>query len=180
MSQSEGASSPRSSRGNPSMGDIIRSVVVIALIVMAVWGIGKFFTRTPDSPVTAVDYATIVGQARPAADFALLAPSSLPEGWIANSARYEPNSWHLGVLTDTDAYIGLEQVKISVDRAVDRFADGSKRVGDAVIAGEDWTVRSGPQDRWTFVRREDGITILLNGTASRQMMEDYVSSLASS
>ena len=86
-------------------------------------------------------------------------------------------SWHLGVLTDDDDYIGLEQVKIGVDRAVDRFADGSKRVGDADIAGEDWTVRSGPKGRLTFVRREAGITILVNGTASRQVTEDYVSSL---
>ncbi|MGA8988047.1 DUF4245 domain-containing protein [Aeromicrobium sp.] len=173
-------SAPRSARGNPSMGDIIRSVVAIALIVLAVWGVGRFFTRNPDDRVASVDYVTIVGQARPVADFPLLAPRSLPDTWTATSARYEPSSWHLGVLTDQNDYIGLEQVKVGVDRAVDRFADGSKKVGTAAIAGEDWTVRSGPKKRLTLVRRDGGITILVSSTASRRVVEDYVSSLSSS
>lgn len=162
------------------MGDIVRSVVVIAAIVLAVWGFGKFFTTTPDDPVEAIDYATIVGQARPAADFELLAPATLPPGWKATSARLEPNSWHLGVLTDDQDYVGLEQVKVGVERAVDRFADDSKAGGTADIAGETWTVRKGPNNRLTLVRREDGLTTLVNGTAPRAVIEDYVSSLSAS
>lgn len=173
-------SSPRSTRGNPAMGDIIRSVAVIALIILALWGVGKFFTRDPGDPVKPVDYAAIVDQARPAADFALAAPTSLPSGWKATSARFEPNSWHLGVLTDDKEYIGLEQVKIGVDRAVARFADGSKAGGTTDIAGVRWTVRKGPQDGVTFVRREAGLTTLVNGTAPRAVIEDYVSSLSAS
>lgn len=160
------------------MGDIIRSVLVLGLIILALWGLGKFFTRTPDDPVKAIDYATVVSQARPAADFALVAPDSLPSGWKATSARFEPNSWQLGVLTDDEEYIGLFQVKVGIDRAVDRFADGSKDAGSAEIAGEAWTVRKGPKDRLTYVRREGGLTTLINGTASRSVIEDYVSSLS--
>jgi hypothetical protein len=171
-------SSARSTRGNPSMGDIIRSMAVIGLIILALYGFGKFFTQDPGSPAKAIDYATIVDQARPAADFALLAPTSLPEGWKATSARYEPNSWHLGVLTDDEDYLGLEQVKVSIDRAVDRFAEGSKSDGTADIDGETWTVRKGPQDRITYVRREGGLTTLVVGTASRGVVEDYISSLS--
>jgi hypothetical protein len=163
------------------MGDVVRSVVVIALIILAVWGIGKFFTRNPDTPVKAIDYATIVQQARPVAGFDLLAPRSLPQGWIATSARFEAKkSWHLGVLTDDEDYIGLEQVTAGVDRAVDRFAEDSKAGGKADIAGDTWTVREGPDDRLTFVRRADGLTTLVNGTAPRRVIEDYVSSLSTS
>jgi hypothetical protein len=171
-------SSTGSTRGNPSMGDILRSMFVIALIVLGLWAVGRLFTSSPDSSVTAIDYAQIVSQARPAADFALAAPATLPPGWKATSARYEPDSWHLGVLTDDEDYIGLEQVKVGVDRAVDRFAEGSKAAGDARIAGAAWTVRTGPKDDITFVRREAGLTTLVTGNAPRAVVEDYVASLS--
>jgi hypothetical protein len=173
-------STPRSTRGNPAMGDIVRSMAAIGLIILALYGFGKLFTQEPDSPTPAIDYATIVSQARPAADFALLAPSGLPKGWKATSADFAPTSWHLGVLTDEEDYIGLEQVRISIDRAVDEFANGSKSAGTADVAGETWTVRKGPQDRITFVRREGGLTTLVVGTASRSVIEDYISSLSTS
>jgi hypothetical protein len=160
------------------MADIVRSMVVIALIVLAVWGIGKFFTVDGGDPVKPIDYVQVVDQARPAATFDLVAPSSIPEGWRATSARFEPNSWHLGVLTDDDEYIGLEQVKVSVDRAVDRYADGSKLKGETTVAGDAWTVRTGPDGRLTYVRRAGGLTTLVNGTAPRDDIEAYVASLS--
>lgn len=173
-------SSTGSTRGNPSMGDIFRSMAVIAVIILGLWAFGKLFTSDAGDPAKPVDWQRIVGQARPAADFALAAPTSLPDGWRATSARFEPNSWHLGVLTGDDDYIGLEQVKVSVDRAVDRFAEGSKPASTEQIDGEPWTVRTGPDDRLTYVRREGGLTTLVNGTASRTVMEDYVASLSAS
>lgn len=160
------------------MGDIIRSVLVLGLVILVLWGIGRFFTRTPDDPVKAIDYAKVVSQARPAADFELVAPTGLPPGWKATVARFEPNSWRLGVLTDDEEYIGLYQVKTGIERAVDRFAEDSKAAGSAEIAGVTWTVRTGPQDRLTYVRREGGLTTLVNGTAPRDVIETYVSSLS--
>jgi hypothetical protein len=173
-------SSPRPTRGNPSMGDILRTTGVIGLILLGLYGFGRFFTQEPDSPVKAIDYAAVVEQARPAADFALLAPKALPAGWQATSARFEPGSWHLGVLTDDQEYIGLEQLGADVDRAVDRFAQGSRAAGTADVGGETWTVRRGPQDRLTYVRRDGGLTTLVNGTAARSVIEDYVASLSAS
>jgi hypothetical protein len=173
-------SSPGSTRGNPSMGDIIRSMAVIGLIVLGLYGFGKLFTQEPESPTPAIDYATIVDQARPAAKFELLAPSSLPKGWQANGASLNIDWWHLGVVTDDDEYIGLEQVTSGTRRAVERFADGSKADGTAEIDGETWSIREGPQDRTTYVRREAGVTTLVVGTTSRSVIEKYISSLSTS
>ncbi len=173
-------SAPRSSRGNPAMGDIVRSVIVIGLIVLGLYAFGKLFTQEPESPVNAIDYATIVEQARPAAGFDLLAPTSLPKGWKATSATLNIEWWHLGVLTDDDEYIGLEQIKGSVDRAVDRFADGSKPDGTAEVDGETWSVRKGPLERTTYVRSDGDVTTLVVGTTSRSEIEDYISSLSTS
>jgi hypothetical protein len=173
-------SSTTSSRGNPAMGDIIRSMVVIAVILLGLYGIGRLFTNDEEVQVDTVDYASVVAQARPAASFPLAAPTELPDGWRATSARFQTNGWHLGVLTAGGDYVGLEQLKASTDRAVDRFAEGSKTAGTAEVAGQTWTVRSGPKGRWTYVRSEDGLTTLVNTSASRAVLEDYIASLSTS
>ncbi|MCW2829586.1 MAG: hypothetical protein JWP31_278 [Aeromicrobium sp.] len=170
-------SSTGSTRGNPSMGDILRSMAVIALIILVVYGVGRFFTEDPGDPVEPVDYAAVVAQAAPAADFDLLAPASLPDGWRANVAQFEPRSWRLGVLTDDDEYIGLRQVRLGVDRAVDKYAVDSRLDGTADIAGQTWTVRTGPKDRTTYVLSSDGITTLVDSTTSRAVAERYIESL---
>lgn len=162
------------------MGDIVRSMVVIGLIVLGLYAFGRLFTQEPDSPVDAVDYATIVDQARPAAGFDLLAPSKLPKGWEANSASLNIDWWHLGVVTNDDEYIGLEQIKGSTDRAVDRFAEGSKADGTATVDGKTWSVRRGPLKRTTYVRSDGDVATLVVGTTSRSVIEDYISSLSTS
>jgi hypothetical protein len=173
-------STPRSSRGNPSIGDIIRSMAVIAVIILALFFFGKLFTSTPESKVETIDYVSVVDQARPVATFPLLAPTSLPQGWRATSARFQPNGWHLGILTDDDDYVGLEQLKASVDRAVDRFAEDSEAGGPAKVAGQTWDVRTGPKGRLTYVRAADGLTTLVSGTAPRAEIERYIASLSDS
>lgn len=170
-------SSPRSSRGNPSMGDIIRTMVVFGALILALYGLGQLFTSTPDTSVKPIDYAPIAAQAGSAATFPLASPAQLPEGWRATSARYQANGWHLGVLTDDDDYVGLEQLTSSVDRAVERFAEGSKLDGPAEVAGVTWTVRTGPDGRITYVRDENGLTTLVNSSAPRSVVEDYIESL---
>lgn len=170
-------SSPRSSRGNPSIGDIIRTIVVFGAMILALYGLGQLFTSKPETSVKAIDYTSIVAQARPAATFALAAPAELPDGWRATSARYQANGWHLGVLTDDDDYVGLEQLTSSVDRAVERFAEGSRIADPAEVAGKTWTVRTGPDGRITYVRDEDGLTTLVNSSAPRSVVEDFIESL---
>lgn len=173
-----------SSRGNPDLGDIVRSIVVIGVIILALFGFGKLFTSTPEQTVSTVDYQQVVQQARTATDVPLLAPKSLPAGWRATSARFDSGpddvgTWHLGVLTDDDEYVGVEQTPLSIDRAVDRWASGSEESGSAQVAGQVWSVRAGPDDRITYVLREGDSTTLINGTVSQAQLEDYISSLSS-
>ena len=173
-------SSPRSSRGNPSMGDIVRSVAVIGLIIVGLYAFGKLFTQEPDTPTPKIDYAQVVRQVRPIADFEVLAPSSLPKGWKANSASYDIEGWHLGIVRGDQDYIGLDQAKVSVARAVERFADGSKADGTADIDGEAWSVRKGPSGRTTYLRQAGDVTTVVVGTPSRRVIEKYISSLSAS
>ncbi len=173
-------SSTGSSRGNPSMGDVVRSVAVLAVIVLALWGFGQLFTNTPDRTVKPIDYVQTVSSARPAAEFELLAPSTLPKGWVATSARFTPTSWHLGVVTEDDKYVGLEQAKIAEKQLVAKYAKDSKAAGTVRIDGEVWDLRKGPDGEVIFVRRADGVTTLVTGETTRAEVETYVASLSAS
>lgn len=169
-----------SSRGNPSMGDIFRSIAVLGVIVLGLFLIGRLVTITPDEPTRSVDYREAVESSRTVADFDVYAPTSLPPGWRATSVRYEEDSWHLGVVTEDGEYVGLEQVESGVGRAVERFAKGSRADGRAVIGGDTWTVRAGPRDDVTFVRSDGAMTVVVTGSLPRAEMERYVSSLSAS
>lgn len=173
-------SSTGSSRGNPSMGDVVRSVAVLGALVVALWGFGQLFVRTPEDTIKPIDYADTVRSARPAAEFELLAPASLPKGWAATSARFTPTSWHLGVVTDDDEYVGLEQAKVDAKRLINDFAKDSKAAGTVTIDGETWELRKSPDGDVTFVRNESGLTTLVTGEAPRAEVEAYVSSLSTS
>jgi len=173
-----------STRGNPELGDILRSVFVIGLIILALFAFGRLFTTTPEQTVSTVDYQPIVAQARTTSDDPLLAPPTLPDGWRATSARYDPGAdgasgtWHLGVVTDDDEYIGLEQTPLALDRAVKKWAEGSEEAGSAQVAGQVWAVFAGPRDRITYAVRKDDRTTLINGTVSVEVLESYISSLS--
>ncbi len=166
------------------MGDILRSMVVIGVILLGLFGIGRFFTDNPEDPVRAVDYEQTLQQVRSTTDIDVLAPTTLPEGWRATSARFEPGSndtdgtWHLGVITDDDEYLGLEQSSLSVERAAERWAKDSEEAGSAQVAGQVWMVRAGPRDRTTYVVRDGDRTTLVTGTTSPEEMESYISSLS--
>ena len=169
-----------SSRGNPSLGDIARSVAVLGAIVLALFGVGKLLTLTPDDPAPTVDYKTAAQSSRTVADFDLLAPTSLPEGWRATSVRYETGSWHLGVLTDDDEYVGLEQLRATPGQTIERFAAGSRASGTVTIDGTTWSRRTGPDDDVILVRRDGDMTTLVTSSAPPDDVERYVSSLSAS
>ncbi len=117
-------------------------LVLVALVLAFV--LFRDLNRTdPPSPVRAVDYARTAEFAREQASFDLLAPESLPDGWRATTVGYEPgaaDSWHIGMLTDEDRYVGLEQADASVDSLVETYVDEAAVRGKAVVIdGERWT-----------------------------------------
>ena len=153
----------RSSAGG-LVGALIVSVALMALVVL----ITVLQSRDTDDPTPPYDYSGDLTAAREQAPFEVLAPSSLPDGWYATSADSTTAgpvfSWHLGLITDDDEYVGLEQsneasttfIAASTkadepgdpvdDRRAD-LADPDERRGDGAGAGEpglDAVPRSSP------------------------------------
>ncbi|EFQ82750.1 hypothetical protein HMPREF0063_11959 [Aeromicrobium marinum DSM 15272] len=164
------------------MGDILRSVAVMGGIVLALWVAGLTLTRTPETAVRPVDYEPIAQSARQVVEYPLLSPGTLPDGWLANGARFSPGPdqlWHLGVLTDQERYIGLEQSTLPADEMVERFAEGSEPDGTIEVGDRVWELRSGPDDRITLVDETDGATTLVTtGTAPIGDVRRYVALLS--
>ena len=115
--------------------------------VAAVVGFAVIRAVTDDTvptPVRTVDYTTSVKAGRADRLLAVMAPAQLPAGWRATSASYVTGSdptWHLGLLTEEDRYVGVEESRRSIEHLVREHVDvGAERGEDVTIDGEPWQV----------------------------------------
>lgn len=166
------------SRGG-SFGDALRTTAILGALLVGLFLLGQLVTVTPDREERRVDLADAVAGAQAVATFDVIAPTALPEGWIANSTRSGPEAWHLGVLTGDDKYIGLEQATSSAKGIIDDFAPDSRAAGTAQLAGRRWQVRTETDGDRIYVRDVGETSVLVIGSARRADLERYVSSLAS-
>ena len=142
-----------------TLGDMVRGVALLALAVLVVgWFLGLFRNDTVVEP-EAVDVVAVAEEAQPAAPFELAVPTSLPAGWRATSARFEPleDSWHVGFLTAADEYVGLEQSAHGVEALVADFAADAIPAGQARLPGRTWR---------RLVDETDGEVTLVRGGAA--------------
>jgi hypothetical protein len=165
------------SRGG-SFADALRTTAVMGALLLGAFLVGQLVTVTPDRPERRVDLGDAVAGARAAATFHVIAPKSLPKRWIATSARFGPEAWHLGVLTADDKYIGLEQATTSVKGIVDDFAAKSQVVGTVQLAGNAWQVRTETDGDRIYVGDFGETSVLVIGSARRSELERYISSLS--
>ncbi len=173
------------SRGNPRMGDVVRSVLVLGVGVLLVWGGAQVFTVTPDEPpVRAVDYASVLSGVERESGFVPVAPAALPDGWKATSARFRDETWFLGVLTEDERFVGLSQTAGAEDEVVAAQAPGSEREDDVDLGGDTWTRWSSPGGETTFSRVVPGTgggadtTVVVTSDVAADTVERYVASLS--
>ncbi len=160
---------------------LVGALLVLVLVVLGFVGFRALIRSDVQSPVRAVDYAESLEYWQSQARFEILAPSSLPAGWRATSARFvssRPQSWHLGVLTDSERYIGVEQRRSDVASMVAEFVDPEAVAGPEVeIAGTTWRAFSDAGGDRAVARREGGLTTLVVGTVSQEQLVSYVETL---
>jgi len=119
---------------------VVRGVLVLAVgVLLAVW-VGSLFRDETVVEPDPVDFRAVAAQAQPAADFTLAVPGDLPDGWRATSARWEPldQQWHLGILTDDNQYVGVEQATANVSELVAQYASAAVEAGTVDVAGTPW------------------------------------------
>ncbi|GAA3532856.1 hypothetical protein AFL01nite_19090 [Aeromicrobium flavum] len=168
------------SRGNPAMGDVLRSVLVLGVGVLVVWLLGRLLTVTPENPTSEVDWRAAAGVVESRAGFVPLVPAEVPDRWRATRAELIDGRWQLNLVTGDDEYVGLSQRRgdaQGLGTLVEDRAPGGEEAGTVKIAGRAWQVRTGPEDTTTFAGLVGEEAVVVTGSAERDVLEDYVASL---
>jgi uncharacterized protein DUF4245 len=159
---------------------MIGAMLVLLLVIGAFVAFRAINRTQPDNPVRPVDYEQTLQYARDQADFPLLAPASLPRGWRATSVTFVPDPvrWHLGILTDQDEYVGLEQSRSSLATMVERYVDGNAVEGRVVrVDGEPWRRWSDAGGDSALTRVDAGVTTLVVSDAGEDVLVDFTETL---
>lgn len=130
---------PRYQRTFPGL---VAAMLVVVLVVVG-WVAFRALTSDHEStPVRTVDWKPWVKAGQDEGKLAMMAPAELPTGWRATSVSYQSGvtpSWHLGMLTDDDRYVGLEERQAPLDELVREHVDKQATQGKPVrIGGRTW------------------------------------------
>ena len=160
---------------------MVRSLVLIVAVIALVYGCTQALGRDTETPVDTIDYSARLASAEELADFDVLAPRGLPQGWRATSADVERSgdvvAWHLGFLNPDDRYVGLEQTDGELDEAVAEQI-GTGATGETVeVAGRRWTVYRSDGGDNALVHIEEGVTTVVNGSPDVAVLREFARSL---
>jgi hypothetical protein len=166
-----------------SAGGMVGAMLVL-LALIAAFVLFRDLNRTdPVRPVPDVNYAQTLSYARDQARFAVLAPDPLPAGWRATTVEFvpDPTRWHLGMLTDDERYVGIEQAMSSPTDMVETYVgEAATRSGTVTIDGTRWRVWSDSGGDTALVRQGGEVTTLVVGRVSREELTDFVAHLTTS
>jgi hypothetical protein len=159
---------------------MVGAMIVLAAVIAGFVVFREINRNDPATPVRDVQYQQTADFARSQADFELLAPETLPDGWRATSVEFvpEPARWHLGLLTDEDRYVGLEQAGSSEQDMVETYVDrDAVRAGTMDVDGTTWKVWTDSGGDTALVRTEGGTTTLVVGTVDRDVLAEFLADL---
>lgn len=185
MSGSPSGKPGRYQRSTPALiGSLLVLLVGIVLVVV----VPNLLRDTPEVEprgLSEQEYAAVLGAARD--QLPAVAPREVPEGWSATSMRFTPAPtprFHLGMLTDEERYVGVEQSRGAVERMVRTYVDEDAAPGEDVevaegeLAGtwQSWTDADGD---FALTRTFEDTTVLVVGTAGEDVIVSVAGALAS-
>jgi hypothetical protein len=169
------------SRMRQTVWDMVRSMALVLAVVFVI--VLLAWRPTPEA-VRVVDPAPVIAQALTQAEFEVLAPSGLDEGWRPTSARWEPTAesgddlvLHVGYVTPAEAYA---QVVQSTDTSsaflAEQTTDGLE-TGSQDVGGVQWQ-RWESEKRRSLVRPGEESVVVVSGTASWEELVALAAALA--
>ena len=158
-------------RGRETAADMIRSLGVVLVIVIALW----FLAQPPDSDEAAirvVDPAPDVAAWTSAVPGAPV-PTGLPEQWRPTSSRYErgPDRLSIGHVTPSDQYAEFAAGSRVGPEFVADLTGKAPRTGTVDVEGVPWDVHTAADGSMSLVRAFGDVTVVvgtLRATASAE------------
>jgi hypothetical protein len=171
--------SPAAARaGRFTYANMLRSLLPLVLICLVIVG-WQAFQRSDDDPVREIDPTGTVRAAAERAAYPLVVPTDLPEDYRPTSARTDagdagegdPVTLEIGYVTPSTEFAGFvvsDDPRAEPVRAVlaDAREEGSVRLG-----GTTWTRATTDRGETAFSRVQDGVTVVVTGSASDQELE---------
>lgn len=166
-----------------------RDMFLSLLVILVPLGIiVAIFTHGPhDATVQTVNWRPVAARASQQAPYQVLTPIELPAGWRATRVSWtrvgEPdptgqasvrNRWQLGVLTDANVYIELDQGDIQAGDMVDELSRQGQPDGTTTVDGRTWKrlVSDDDQTR-TLVLTTPRVTTIVTGDTGYVQLETF-------
>ena len=173
-------------RGTETIGDMVRSMLVVLIPVALIAGFVAL-VRPSTAEVREVDWEATLETARDSAEFAVLGPDELPEGWTATRVAYETgasagdDTWRLNVVTDDGQYVGLVQRPGDLDRVVRAELPDFTADGTSLVASETWQryldAADEPGDHALVRDVGDTVVVVLTSAPDYSLAESFAASL---
>lgn len=160
--------------------------LLVILVPLAI--IVAIFSQGPtQAKVQTVNWKPVATEAAEQAPYPVLTPIELPAGWRATRVSWtrigqpDPtgnvsvrNRWELGVLTDSDVYLELDQGdKLANDMVAD-LSNGGQPDGTSNVNGQTWKRLVTDDNRTrSLVLTAPGVTTLVTGDADYSTLETY-------
>jgi hypothetical protein len=169
----------RSSTG--LLGAMVATVAAVLLFV----GFRSLTRDNEATPVPAVDWKISLQAARADGKLAVLAPPATPPGWKATSVSFTPGAdpaWHLGLLTTTSKYVGIEESRDDLGTLVEDHVYGAvTKGGEVTVGGSTWRVFTGSHGDYALGRSTEhggeSESQLVVGSAPPATIRDLTASL---
>jgi hypothetical protein len=169
-----------------SLGDMVRSLGLMAVIVAAMLFVGARYLILPGSAarMPAADYSSELQAFPRQAGVAALVPTGLPSSWRANAAGLSTPAkgvtrLHIGWATPGSHYAGLDE---STGDPAAFVTTVLGRAGVAVratttIGGVAWEQRVSDRGEAAFTRRVGPLTVVVTGDATDAQLRALAGSL---
>jgi len=146
-------------RGRETAADMLRSLGVVLLLVIALW----FLARPPDGDeqaVRVVDPTADIAQLQAAAP-GVPAPHGLPTQWRATSSTLDPQGLRIGYVTPAGQYV--EYASGTGPEFVADITGQGGQAGTVDVGGVTWRQVTDGEDHTTLVRDVAGHQVAVGG-----------------
>ena len=175
--------SGKKKRGRETAGDMIRSLGIVLLIVVALW----FFAQPPDTDeaeVRVVDPSSQVQAWRAAVPGAPVA-GDLPEGWRPTAAYYDrdPDRLRVAHVTPQEQYAEFAATQGISPEGLEELTGAAEPTETVDVDGEPWDLYQEDDGSRSLVREFGDVTVVvgsLRATASLDELTVLARSVAAS
>ncbi|WP_081975102.1 DUF4245 domain-containing protein [Modestobacter caceresii] len=164
--------------------NMIRSLLPLLVICLVIVGVTAL-RQNPTDPVRDVDPASAQRAAAERADYELLVPTDLPDGWRSTSVRTNagsvqagaPVTLEIGWFTPSEEYAGYVVSDDPSAPALADVLDGATADGTEQVDGQSWERLDTQRGETALTRTADGATLVVSGSASEEELATLAGSL---